>query len=253
MSPGRLSEKVAIITGASRGQGEAQARLFAQEGANVVLADLLVAEGEAVAKSIGPKARFVELDVTSRDQWKRAVECCTAAFGDPTILVNNAGIFHAGSIEELSEEDFRRLFEVNMLGALLGMQAVIPAMTRAGGGSIVNISSAQGLLAMPKMAAYSATKFGLTGLTQAAALDLGAKGIRVNTVHPGAMVNQMYGREVAAAGQRSSFYKRLPIPRPGEVEETAKMVLFVASDDASYATGSSFVSDGGLLAGVLNG
>lgn len=253
MGSGRLAGKVAIITGAARGQGEAQARLFAEEGAKVVVTDRLVEDGENVVKSIGDDARFVEQDVTSEKDWGRVVAACSQAFGDPSILVNNAGLMHSAAIEDTSQADFRRLFEVNMLGALLGIQAVLPAMTKAGGGSIVNVSSANGLVPATNLTAYAATKFGLTGLTRTAALELGGRGIRVNSIHPGGMANQMQGYEAATEEQRNRFFERLPMPRPGKVEETARMVLFVASDDASYATGSAFLSDGGMLAGVLNG
>jgi 3alpha(or 20beta)-hydroxysteroid dehydrogenase len=247
----RLAGKIAIVTGAARGQGEAQARLFAEEGARVLLADRLVDEGNRVAASIGPAARFVDLDVTSEEAWGRAIDTCIESFGDPTILVNNAGLMHSATIEETSAADFRRLFEVNMLGALLGIQAVLPAMKRAGTGSIVNVSSANGLMPAANLSAYASTKAGLTALTRTAALELGGIGIRVNSIHPGAMENQMGEYKQAGEAQRLKFYEKLPMLRPGKIEETARMVLFVASDEASYATGSAFVSDGGMLAGVL--
>jgi len=251
MGLNRLKGKVAIITGAARGQGEAQARLFAEEGAKVLLADRLVDEGERVATSIGANARFMDLDVSSEAAWGRAVDACIESFGEPTILVNNAGIMLSAAIEETTEADFRRLFDVNMLGALLGMQAVLPSMKRTGAGSIVNVSSANGLSPGKNLCAYAATKAGLTAMTRTAALELGGIGIRVNSIHPGAMENQMGEYEGADEAQRLKYYEKLPMPRPGRVEETARMVLFVASDEASYATGSAFVSDGGMLAGVL--
>ncbi len=249
---GRLDDHVAIITGAAGGQGRAQAEAFVREGARVVIADVLGEAGRALAEDLGPAAVAVELDVTSEADWSRALERCREVFGDPSILVNNAGVIRYGNVLDASVEDFRAVFDVNVLGTLRGIQAVAPSMVARGRGSIVNVSSAQGLAPLPGISAYCTAKFGVTGLTRSAALELGPSGVRVNSVHPGSMNHTMAGQGGAAEDKRNAFLKRMPLGRGGELDETAMMVLFVASDEASYATGGAFVSDGGMIAGVLN-
>jgi 3alpha(or 20beta)-hydroxysteroid dehydrogenase len=239
---GRLDGKVAIISGGARGQGATEARRFVAEGARVVVADVLEADGRAVAASFGADAVFVRLDVTDASEWAAAVDACTATFGDPTVLVNNAGILGATPIRGGDAAEFRRILDVNLTGAYLGMRAVADAMIAAGGGSIVNVSSVAGLRGVAGMPAYSASKFGLRGLTKSAALELAPFGIRVNSVHPGGVATEML-----ATVDDAAFADR-PIPRKATADEIANLVLFLASDESSFSTGSEFVADGGSTA-----
>jgi 3alpha(or 20beta)-hydroxysteroid dehydrogenase len=244
---GRLDGKVAFITGGARGQGAAEGRLFAAEGARVVLADVLDDEGEKVAAEIGDAARYVHLDVTDEAGWDEAVAFAEDAFGPITVLVNNAGILLFQSIEKTSLADFERIMAVNVTGVFLGMKAVAPSMERAGGGAIVNISSTAGLTGLPYLGAYVASKWAVRGLTKTAAIDLGRKGIRVNSVHPGGIDTPM----VAGTTADAPFYKRLPVPRMGSAEESARAVLFLVSDEASYIAGAELAVDGGATCGDL--
>ncbi|MFO7279506.1 MAG: glucose 1-dehydrogenase [Thermoanaerobacterales bacterium] len=242
---GRLEGKVAIITGAARGQGEAEARLFVAEGARVLLADIRDEEGEAVAADLGDAAAYVHLDVTDAAQWEAAVAHAEERFGPVSVLVNNAGILHFAPIDRTDPEDFERVLRVNVHGVFLGIRAVTPSMVRAGGGSIVNISSTAGLQGLPSLGAYVASKWAVRGLTKTAAMDLGPKGIRVNSVHPGGIDTPM----VAGTPADAPFYKRLPVPRMGRPEEAARAVLFLASDESSYVTGAELAVDGGATCG----
>jgi 3alpha(or 20beta)-hydroxysteroid dehydrogenase len=245
-----LAGKVALISGAARGQGEAEARLFAAAGAAVVLGDVLEAEGEAVAKDIaagGGRARFVRLDVTSAADWEAAVAVARTEFGGLHILVNNAAIWRTAPIDQQDPDDFRRILDVNLVGPFLGVQAVIPAMREAGGGSIVNISSTAGLKGLKNHSAYGASKFGLRGLSKAAALDLGADGIRVNSVHPGVIDTPMIAGRGRERGPGNAPF--VPLTRVGVPEEVADLVLFLASDASAYISGGEFAIDGGLSAG----
>jgi 3alpha(or 20beta)-hydroxysteroid dehydrogenase len=242
---GRLEGKVAIITGAARGQGEAEARLFVAEGARVLLADIRDEEGEAVASDLGDAAAYVHLDVTDAAQWEAAVAHAEERFGPVSVLVNNAGILHFAPIDRTDPEDFERVLRVNVHGVFLGIRAVTPSMVRAGGGSIVNISSTAGLQGLPSLGAYVASKWAVRGLTKTAAMDLGPKGIRVNSVHPGGIDTPM----VAGTPADAPFYKRLPVPRMGRPEEAARAVLFLASDESSYVTGAELAVDGGATCG----
>ena len=243
---GRLDGKVAIITGAARGQGEAEARLFVAEGAQVALTDVLDAEGEAVAKELGDAAGYVHLDVTDEQQWRDAVAFTEDRYGPVTVLVNNAGIFHFQALEATEASEFLQVLSVNALGPLLGMKTVAASMARAGGGSIVNISSIAGLEGEPYLACYSSSKWALRGMTKTAALELAAKGIRVNSVHPGGVSTPMLGGFDGDA----PYYRRLPIPRLGQPDEVAYAVLFLASDEASYVTGAELAVDGGGTCGT---
>jgi len=243
----RLEGKVAIITGAARGQGAVEARLFVEEGAKVVVADVLDAEAEAVAKELGDAAVFVHLDVSQPDQWQAAVATAEETFGKVDVLVNNAGILHFSAIENMAVEDYMRVVSVNQLGTFLGMQSVIAPMRRAGGGSIVNISSIEGILAMGGTIAYASTKFAIRGMTKVAALELGRDGIRVNSVHPGTIRTPM----TDPMGDITPIGKIIPLRRVGESEDVASVVLFLASDDAGYCSGAEFVVDGGVLAGSM--
>lgn len=244
---GRLDGKVAIITGAARGQGEVEARLFAAEGARVVLGDVLDAEGAAVAAELGDAAAYTHLDVGDESQWSAAVALAEERFGPVSVLVNNAGVLHFAAVHKTDPADFERVWRINLHGAFLGIRAVVPSMVRAGGGSIVNISSTAGLQGQPFLSAYVASKWGLRGLTKTAAIDLGRKGIRVNSVHPGGIDTPM----LAGTDPDAPFYKRLPIGRVGTSDEVARAVLFLASDEASYTTGAELAIDGGASCGDL--
>jgi 3alpha(or 20beta)-hydroxysteroid dehydrogenase len=244
---GRLDGKVAIITGAARGQGAAEARLFAAEGARVVLADVLDDEGKAVAGEIGDTAAYAHLDVTDEGQWSDAVALAERTFGPVTVLVNNAGILLFQAVHKTELGDFDRILRVNVHGVFLGMKAVTPSMEKAGGGSIVNISSTAGLQGLPYLAAYVASKWAVRGLTKSAAIDLGHKGIRVNSVHPGGIDTPM----VAGTSADAPFYQRLPVARMGSADESARAVLFLASDEASYIAGAELAVDGGATCGDL--
>lgn len=237
-----LDGKVAIITGAARGQGAAEARLFAAAGARVVLTDVL--DGTDVAASIGEAAAFVRHDVTSADDWARAVGTARERFGRVDVLVNNAGLWRTAPVEEETRARFELMLQVNLVGPFLGVQAVAPAMREAGGGSIVNVSSTAGLRGIRGHAAYGASKFGLRGLTRSAALDLAADGIRVNSVHPGVVDTPM----IAEIGVERGAGKapRVPLGRAGVPEDVAGLVLFLASDASSYITGTELAVDGGL-------
>jgi 3alpha(or 20beta)-hydroxysteroid dehydrogenase len=251
---GRLDGKVAVISGAARGQGEAEARLFAEEGATVVLGDVLDERGAAVAAEIGESARYVHLDVRDEPSWANAVATAEREFGPVTVLVNNAGILRFSTLMDTPVSQFREVFEVNQVGPLLGMQAVVPSMLRAGGGSIVNISSTNGLSGFPATISYTATKWALRGMTRTAAMELGPLGIRVNSIHPGGIDTEMVrpGGEVDGLPDTDTLDQRFahtPLRRIGKPIEIARMALFLASDESSYSTGSEFVADGGMLAG----
>jgi 3alpha(or 20beta)-hydroxysteroid dehydrogenase len=248
---GRLQDKVALISGAARGQGEAEARLFVDAGARVVVTDVLDAEGDALAAELGTDARFLHLDVTSPDDWSRAVTETRARFGRLDVLVNNAGIgIPPRPLLETSDEDHRRTLDVNLEGVWLGMRACAPLMIESGGGSMVNISSIDGLAGVTRMASYVASKFAVTGLTKTAAIEWGPQGIRVNSVHPGVIASPMVDHAPADVRDRlERMMARQPIARMGRPEEVAFLVLYLASDESSYCTGAEFVIDGGHLAG----
>jgi 3alpha(or 20beta)-hydroxysteroid dehydrogenase len=245
---GRLEGKVAIVTGAARGQGEAEARRFVAEGASVLLTDVLDDEGAAVAADLGERAAYRRLDVTSEDEWIAAVGECEERFGPVTVLVNNAGILDFSSIEKQDVEKFRKVLDVNLVGTMLGIKHVAPSMRRAGGGSIVNISSNSGIWGIPMAGAYAASKWAVRGLSKTGALELGAHGIRVNSVHPGGVDTPM----VSGPGHdpnEGTWAKKLPLGRFGRPEEIAAVVTFLASDEAAYVTGAEWSVDGGATAG----
>jgi 3alpha(or 20beta)-hydroxysteroid dehydrogenase len=239
-----LEGRVALVTGAARGQGEAEARLLAARGASVVLADVLDDEGAAVAESIGAAARYVHLDVGDSASWQAAVGSCDRL----DVLVNNAGIIRTGSIEELAEADYLEVVRINQVGCFLGMQAAIPALRASGNASIVNVSSLAGMTGVVGTVAYGATKWAIRGMTKTAALELGHDGIRVNSVHPGSIDTPM----VRAGFEHldvDAIHASLPVPRQGRVEDVAEVVAFLASDASSYMTGAELLVDGGSLAG----
>jgi 3alpha(or 20beta)-hydroxysteroid dehydrogenase len=249
---GRLEGKVVLVTGAARGQGEAEARLFVEEGAHVVLGDVLDAEGKAVAESLGEFGLYQHLDVTSSDDWENAVAATIERFGKIDGLVNNAGILLAKPLLEMDVDDYRRVIDVNLVGCFLGIQTVGRALRDSGGGSMVNISSTAGFKAVPTASAYVSSKFGMRGLTRTAALELGRYHIRVNSIHPGGvdteMVRALRSPSADADSEGGGFHTKLPLGRIGQPIEIARLALFLLSDDASYCTGSEFVADGGLLA-----
>ncbi|WP_166363331.1 glucose 1-dehydrogenase [Pseudomonas akapageensis] len=245
----RLEGKVALITGGARGQGEAEARLFVAQGARVVIADVLVEDGQRVASELGEAAMFQRLDVTCPEDWSAAVRAAQARFGTLDVLVNNAAILKLAPIEACSLEDYRKVIEVNQVGCWLGMKAVLPAMKEAGRGSIVNVSSTAGMEGVAGGSAYVASKFAVRGMTKAAALEFGGHNIRVNSVHPGGIDTAMARPPEFADFDSTSIYRGLPIPRIGRPDEVANLVLFLASEESTYCTGSEFIVDGGMLAG----
>ena len=248
---GRLTGKVAIITGAARGMGEATARLFVREGAQVVIGDVLDEQGEALAAELGAAARFLHMDVSQEADWQKAA-AAAAELGPWNVLVNNAAILRLASIADTTPEVFRRVVEINLLGTFMGIRAAIEPMKAAGGGSIINISSIDGLQSKNGIAAYSSTKWAVRGLTKSAAIELGPYGIRVNSVHPGGIYTVMGGSESGTSAEEMSrtTYKNLAIPRVGRPEEVAQVSLFLATDEASYTTASEYAADGGWSAGL---
>jgi 3alpha(or 20beta)-hydroxysteroid dehydrogenase len=248
---GRLEGKVALITGGARGMGKSHVRHFVAEGARVVFGDVLDDKGEYVAAGLDAVCRYLHHDVTSEDDWAAAVALAEEAFGRLDVLVNNAGVLEFARIADMPLDSFRRVLEVNTVGCWLGIKAVIEPMKRAGGGSIVNISSIEGFTGAEGLSAYSASKFAIRGLTKVAARELAGFGIRVNSVHPGGVLTRMV---VDSAGARSgedaqAFLKAMPLGRFAEPAEISRLVAYLASDESSYSTGSEFVADGGLLAG----
>ncbi|MCH7707799.1 MAG: glucose 1-dehydrogenase [Myxococcales bacterium] len=252
---GRLDGKVALISGAARGMGRAEARLFAAEGAKVAVCDVVDGEGKSVAEEIGASAIYLHLDVTSEDDWAAAVAATTERFGKLNVLVNNAGIAEGAPLAVTTLESYRRVIDVNQIGVFLGMRAVVEAMTAAGGGSILNISSIDGMVGMNFIISYVASKWAVRGMTKAAAMELAQHGIRVNSIHPGFIVDTELGTEeggdssVTHALLDAHTARLAPMGRSGKPVEIARLALFLASDDSSYSTGSEFVADGGLIAG----
>jgi len=239
----RFAGKVVLISGGARGQGAVEARMLVAEGARVVIGDVLEADGERLAAELGPNARFLRQDVTAEADWARLVDAAEAMGGGLHGLVNNAGIYMPRPFMETDAELFERHTRVNQLGCFLGMKAVVPAMERSGGGSIVNISSTAGLRGSAHAFAYSATKWALRGMTKSAAVDLAPRGIRVNSVHPGPIDTAMiHIRSDAEIAERVS---QVPMRRMGTAEEVARLVLFLLSDESAYMTGAELAIDGG--------
>ena len=250
---GRLDGKVALITGGARGMGKSHVRHFVAEGARVVFGDVLDDKGAFVAAKLGDQScRYTHLDVTSETDWAAAVALATETFGKLDVLVNNAGILVFAPIEEMPLADFERVLSVNATGCWLGMKAVIEPMKQAGGGSIVNISSTEGFTGAAGLSAYSASKFAIRGMTKAAAQELGHLGIRVNSVHPGGIMTTMTATAFESFTDISDgegFMRSLPISRFAKSSEVSHLVVYLASDESSYCTGSEFVVDGGMLSG----
>jgi 3alpha(or 20beta)-hydroxysteroid dehydrogenase len=243
----RLQDKVAIVTGGAQGQGAAIARAFVAEGAKVVIADVAAEAGDALAAELGAVALFVKHDVSSEDSWTALVETATQAFGAPTVLVNNAGILRFGSIVDTTVDQYEQVFRVNQLGTFLGMKAVIPAMKAAGGGSIINASSIEGLGGMGHLVAYSATKFAIRGMTKVAAMELGGFGIRVNSVHPG-MIDTGMTREHGGDLAMEFGASKVALKRVGQPGDIAPLYVYLASDESAYTTGAEIAVDGGATA-----
>jgi 3alpha(or 20beta)-hydroxysteroid dehydrogenase len=249
-SSSRMAGKVALVTGGAQGIGEAIARTLAQHGATVVIADIQQEKGEAVARSIGDRTSFQPLDVCQPESWSAAVDAVAAKCDGLDVLVNNAGNGIGGPIELQDVDQHRAIVDLNLNGVWLGVRAAVLAMAKRGGGSIVNISSIDGLAGVAGLSTYVSTKFAVTGMTKALALELGDRGIRVNSVHPG-IVDTTHDRSMSPAhmARLEKAIARQPIKRMARAEEIANAVLFFASDESSYCTGSQLLVDGGHLAG----
>ncbi len=240
---GRVDGKVALISGGARGMGEAHARMLVREGAKVVLGDILDDEGKALADQLGDAARYVHLDVTDFEQWEAAVATAVEEFGCLNVLVNNAGIVALGPLKSLDVGKWQNVLDVNLTGTMLGIKASIPPMTAASGGSIINVSSIEGLRGAAWVHSYVASKWAVRGLTKSAALELAAENIRVNSIHPGFIRTPM-------TKHLPDDMVMAPLGRAGTPEEVSTFVVFLASDESSFSTGSEFVMDGGLVADV---
>jgi NAD(P)-dependent dehydrogenase (short-subunit alcohol dehydrogenase family) len=248
----RLAGKVALISGGARGMGAAEAAMFCQEGASVVIADVLDAEGKALESAISAKGgqiAYIHLDVTRESEWKQAVALAESRFGKLNVLVNNAGISARGRVEEVSEEDWDRVMDINAKGVFLGTKIAIPAMRRAGGGSIINISSQLGLVGTDITSPqYPSSKGAVRLLTKVTAIQYAKEKIRANSVHPGPIVTPMTEQRRADPAIKALMESRIPMGRYGEPDEVAYCVLFLASDESSFVTGSELVVDGGWTA-----
>jgi 3alpha(or 20beta)-hydroxysteroid dehydrogenase len=242
---GRLDGKVAIVTGGARGMGASHVKRFVKEGAKVVFTDINAEGGKALEAELGENVKFVQQDVTKADDWKRVIEEAENTFGPVNILVNNAGISMSKSLMEITEEEYRRIIDINQVSVFLGTKAVVPSMQKAGGGSIINISSINGIVG--GAIGYTDSKFAVRGFTKAAALQLAHLGIRVNSVHPGVIETPMVTQGDAVEVIKE-FAKQIPVGRMAQPEEVSNLVLYLASDESSYSTGSEFVIDGGLTA-----
>ena len=240
---GRVDGKVAIISGGARGMGASHARALAAEGAKVVIGDILDDEGAAVADELGDAVRYVHLDVTDPEQWTAAVATAVGEFGKLNVLVNNAGIVNGSPLQKFDLARWRQILEVNLTGTFLGMRESVEPMIAAGGGSIINVSSIEGLRGAPWAHGYVASKWGVRGLAKSAALELARHNIRVNSLHPGLIRTPM-------TANIPDDMVTIPLGRPAEPSEVSTFVLFLASDESSYATGTEFVMDGGLVADV---
>ena len=247
----RLEGKVALISGGARGQGATEGQLFVDEGAKVVLADILHVEGEATAAQIrenGGEASYVHLDVTSEDEWRNAVEFALQTYGRLDILINNAAIYKRTPIVDTDLEEWRQIMEVNSTGVFLGTKHAIPAMQRSGGGSIINISSTAGLIGSARGSAYGASKGSVRLFTKYTAIQHATEGVRANSIHPGPIDTVMIADNLATPEARAESEARVPLRRIGTAMDVAYGALFLASDESSYMTGAELVIDGGVTA-----
>ncbi|MGB3355303.1 MAG: glucose 1-dehydrogenase [Mycobacterium sp.] len=242
---GRLAGKVALISGGARGMGASHAHEMVAHGAKVVCGDILDTEGESVVEELGENARYVHLDVTRSEDWEAAVAVAVGEFGGLDVLVNNAGILNIGTVEDYELSEWHRILDINLTGVFLGIRAVTPTMKNAGHGSIINISSIEGMAGTIASHGYTATKFAVRGLTKSVSLELGQFGIRVNSVHPGLVKTPM--ADWVPEDIFQSALGRIAQPR-----EVSNMVVYLASDESSFSTGSEFVVDGGVLAGLAH-
>jgi 3alpha(or 20beta)-hydroxysteroid dehydrogenase len=241
--PGRLTGKVAVVSGGAHGMGASHVRAMVAEGAKVVSGDIRDAEGQAVADEVGDAVRYVHLDVTNPDDWARAGAIAVDDFGSLDVLVNNAGIINVGLIEEYELSEWQRILDINLTGVFLGIRAVVGSMKVAGRGSIINISSIEGMAGTIACHGYTATKFAVRGLTKSTALELGPFGIRVNSIHPSLIKTPMTEWVPEDIFQTA-------LGRAAEPKEVSNLVVYLASDESSYSTGSEFVVDGGCVAGL---
>lgn len=241
---GRFDGRVALISGGARGMGADYVRALVAEGARVVFGDVLDDEGKALAAELGDAVRYVHLDVTEEGHWDEAVATAEEAFGPVGLLVNNAGVVVFGTVADMAPAEFRRVVDINLTGVYLGMHAAIPSLRRAGDGVIINISSTAGMMGYAGINAYVASKWGVRGLTKAAAMELAPDGIRVVSIHPGPVRTPM------TAGLGDGLITGQAIPRMGEPAEITKLMLFLAAD-ATFSTGSEWIADGGALLGPL--
>jgi 3alpha(or 20beta)-hydroxysteroid dehydrogenase len=247
----RLEGKVAIVTGGARGMGEATVRLLLEHGAKVLIGDVLDAPGQTLADQLGDFALYTHLDVSRKADWDAAI-ALAETLGPLTVLVNNAAIIFQKTIVDTTEKDFMKIVSVNQLGVFLGMQAAFPRLKANGGGSIINVSSIDGLQSKNSLVAYSSTKWAVRGMTKAAAMEMGKFNIRVNSVHPGGVYTAMHGSEFMSQEDADKFYHQHAIPRVGLPKEVAALTAFLASDEATYSTGAEFIADGGWSAGLVN-
>ncbi len=243
----RLAGKIAIVTGGAQGQGEAIARHFVTHGAKVVIADIADDLGQALAAELGEAALFRHHDVSVEASWTALVEETNEAFGPVNVLANNAGLLRFAEIEKMTVEEYMLLVSVNQLGTFLGMKAVARTMRKNGGGSIINASSVEGLAGMASLTAYTATKFAIRGMTKAAAMELGPKGIRVNSVHPG-MIDTPMTRPHGGDAAMEYGASRVPLRRVGYPDDIAPLYVFLASDESGYINGAEIAIDGGVTA-----
>lgn len=241
----RLAGKVALISGGARGMGASHVRTLVAEGAKVVFGDILDDEGKAVAAEVGEASRYVHLDVTKPEDWDAAVATAIAEYGGVDVLVNNAGIINIGTLEDYALSEWHRILDINLTGVFLGIRAVVKPMKEAGRGSIINISSIEGMAGTIACHGYTATKFAVRGLTKSAALELGPSGIRVNSIHPGLIKTPM--TEWVPEDIFNTALGRIAQPK-----EVSNLVVYLASDESSYSTGSEFVVDGGTTAGLAH-
>ena len=250
----RLESEVAIVTGGARGLGRAIAEAYVAEGARVCIADVRIELAQRVAEALGDSVIALELDVTDEQSWNLALGACEEAFGSVSVLVNNAGLAEGAAIDDTTLESYRRVTEVNQTGVFLGMKSVIPAMKRVGHGSIINMSSIDGLVGSPRIISYIASKWAVRGMTKAVAMEMGPYSIRVNSIHPGHVVTELGLRDgvdpsLITAMVEEHTARHAPMQRTGTPQEIAAMAVFLASNESSYCTGAEFVVDGGFTAG----